>query len=85
MRRTDPRPPRLLRALPLWLALLASMALCNPIAEELGGALPGEILEPEGCPGIPAPDEAERPEKSEPPSARLIAEALGSAAPAGEV
>ena len=85
MRRTDPHTPRLPRALPLWLALLASMALCSPIAEELGGALPGEISEPEGCPGVPARDGAERSEEPAPPSSRLIAGASGSAASAGEV
>ena len=85
MRRTDPHTPRLPRALPLWLALLASMALCSPIAEELGGALPGGNSAPRECPGAPAPEGAERLEEAVPPSSRLIAGASGIAASAGEV
>ena len=85
MRRTDPHTPKIPPALPLWLALLASMALCSPIAEELGGALPGEITDPGACPGVPASEGAERLEDAVPPSSRLIAGASGNAASAGEV
>ena len=84
MRRTAQHTRRIPPALPLWLALLASMALCSPIAEELDGALPGGILDPHGCPGVPARDGAERLKEPAPPS-RLIAAASGIAAPAGEV
>ena len=85
MRRAAHHTWRLPPALPLWLALLASMALCSPIAEELEGALPGEISEPEGCPGVPAREGAERRKEAVPLSSRLIAGASGIAASAGEV
>ena len=85
MRRTDPHTRRIPPALPLWLALLASMALCSPIAEELRGALPGGNSDPHGCPGVPASEGAERSEEPAPPSSRLIARASGTAASAGEV
>ena len=85
MRRTDPHTPKIPPALPLWLALLASMALCSPIAEELRGALPGGNSDPHGCPGVPAREGAERRKEAVPLSSRLIAGASGIAASAGEV
>ena len=85
MRRAAQHTRRIPPTLSLWLALLASMALCSPIAEELDGALPGEISEPEGCPGVPACDGAERLEEAVPPSSRLIVAASGTAASSGEV
>ena len=85
MRRTAHHTPKIPPALPLWLALLASMALCSPIAEEFGGALPGGNSAPRECPDIPAPEGAEHLEEPAPPSSRLIAGASGSAASAGEV
>ena len=85
MRRAAHHTWRLPPALPLWLALLASMALCSPLAEEIDGALPGGNSDPHGCPGVPARDGAERSEEPAPPSSRLIAAASGIAASAGEV